>query len=108
MVEHLEEIVKTGDYSLRKKLLKKISATISTCCNAVAGAEEGALLWKIIQGATVADVEKIAKEGKLRELDGFGEKSEQNILKAVEVFRNLRAIPLEYGGRSGDGDYRAH
>ena len=23
MVEHLEEIVKTGDYSLRKKLLKK-------------------------------------------------------------------------------------
>jgi len=28
MVEHLEEIVKTGDYTLRKKLLKKYPATI--------------------------------------------------------------------------------
>src|SRR6266403_406479 len=28
MVEHLEEIVKTGDYALRKKLLKKYPATI--------------------------------------------------------------------------------
>src|SRR5215813_7485595 len=28
MVEHLEEIVETGDYALRKKLLKKYPATI--------------------------------------------------------------------------------
>ena len=35
----------------------------------------------------MADVEKLAKEGKLRDLAGFGEKSEQNILKAVEVFK---------------------
>src|ERR1700690_3464178 len=28
MVEHLTEIVKTGDYALRKKLLKKYPATI--------------------------------------------------------------------------------
>src|SRR5262249_1448484 len=44
-------------------------------------------LWKKFKAATVADVEKIAREGKLRELEGFGEKSEQNILKAVEVFK---------------------
>jgi DNA polymerase (family 10) len=35
----------------------------------------------------VTDVEKLAKEGKLQKLAGFGEKSEQNILKAVEVFK---------------------
>ena len=35
----------------------------------------------------MADVEKLAKEGKLRDMAGFGEKSEQNILKAVEVFK---------------------
>ncbi len=34
-------------------------------------------------------MEKIAKEGKLRDLAGFGEKSEQNILKAVEVFKKI-------------------
>jgi DNA polymerase (family 10) len=35
----------------------------------------------------VEQVEKLARAGKLRELEGFGEKSEQNILKAVEVFK---------------------
>src|SRR6266566_3424902 len=32
-------------------------------------------------------VEQLAREQKLRDLPGFGEKSEQNILKAVEVFK---------------------
>ena len=32
-------------------------------------------------------VEKLAREGKLRDLAGFGEKSEENILKAIEVFK---------------------
>src|SRR6202008_27659 len=88
MVEHLEEIVKTGDYSLRKKLLKKYPATILDVLQLQSlGPKKVALLFKKFKAATVADVEKIAREGKLRELDGFGEKSEQNILKAVEVFK---------------------
>jgi DNA polymerase (family 10) len=45
-----------------------------------------AFLWKNFKAGT-ADVEKLAKNGKLRGLAGFGEKSEQNILKAVEVFK---------------------
>jgi DNA polymerase (family 10) len=35
----------------------------------------------------VEAVEKIAREGKLRDLAGFGEKSEENILKAIEVHK---------------------
>jgi DNA polymerase (family X) len=88
MVEHLTEIVKTGDYSLRKKLLKKYPETILDLLNLQSlGPKKVALLWKTFKAGTVADVEKIAKEGKLRDLAGFGEKSEQNILKAVEVFK---------------------
>src|SRR5215467_6931200 len=88
MVEHLEEIVKTGDYALRKKLLKKYPATILDVLQLQSlGPKKVALLFKKFKAASVADVEKIAREGKLRELDGFGEKSEQNILKAVEVFK---------------------
>src|ERR1700682_391070 len=41
----------------------------------------------MFQAATVEDVEKLAREGKLRDVPGFGEKTEQNILKAVEVFK---------------------
>ncbi|HUE56591.1 MAG TPA: DNA polymerase/3'-5' exonuclease PolX [Candidatus Udaeobacter sp.] len=88
MVEHLEEIVKTGDYALRKKLLKKYPATILEVLQLQSlGPKKVAFLWSNFKAGTVADVEKIAKEGKLRDLPGFGEKSEQNILRAVEVFK---------------------
>jgi len=88
MVEHLTEIVKTGDYALRKKLLKKYPATILDLLQLQSlGPKKVALLWKNFKTGTVADVEKLAKEGKLRDLAGFGEKSEENILKAVEVFK---------------------
>jgi DNA polymerase (family X) len=88
MVEHLEEIVKTGDYALRKKLLKKYPASILDLLELQSlGPKKVAFLWSNFKAGTVAEVEKIAKEGKLRDLPGFGEKSEQNILKAVEVFK---------------------
>src|SRR5947209_20519017 len=51
------------------------------------GPKKVALLCKNFKAAPVADVEKLAGDGKLRDLAGFGEKSEQNILKAVEVFK---------------------
>jgi DNA polymerase (family 10) len=88
MVEHLQEIVKTGDYALRKKLLKKYPGTILDLLQLQSlGPKKVAFLWSNFKAGTVADVEKIAKEGKLRDLPGFGEKSEQNILKAIEVFK---------------------
>ena len=88
MVEHLTEIVKTGDYSLRKKLLKKYPETILQVLELQSlGPKKAAFLWSEFKAGSVADVEKLAKEGKLQDLPGFGEKSEQNILKAVEVFK---------------------
>jgi DNA polymerase (family 10) len=88
MVEHLTEIVKSGDYTLRKKLLRKYPATILELLSLQSlGPKKVAFLWSQFQCCTVADIERIAREGKLRDLAGFGEKSEQNILKAVEVFK---------------------
>jgi DNA polymerase (family 10) len=88
MAEHIEEIIATGDYSLRKKLLKKFPATLLEIMTLQSlGPKKVAFLWSNFQAATVADVEKLAKEGKLRDLPGFGEKTEQNILKAVETFK---------------------
>src|SRR5437879_12918133 len=88
MVEHLQEIVKTGDYSLRKKLLKKYPVTILDVLQLQSlGPKKVAVLWSNIKAGTDADVERLAREQKLRDLPGFGEKSEQNILKAVEVFK---------------------
>ncbi len=90
MAEHIHEILKTGDYSLRQKLLKKYPHTILELLQLQSlGAKKVALLWKKFHAATVQDVEKLAREEKLRDLPGFGEKSEQNILKVAEQYKHL-------------------
>src|SRR5271157_459704 len=92
MVEHLKEIVETSDYSLRKKLLKKYPETILDLLELQSlGPKKVAVLWKTFKAGTVADIEKLAKEGKLRDLAGFGEKSEQNILEAgAEISEHIK------------------
>ena len=48
-----------------------------------------ALLWSAFQVSDLAGVEKLAREGKLRELPRLSEKSEQKILKAIENYRRI-------------------
>jgi DNA polymerase (family X) len=88
MAEHIREILEKGDYSLRQKLLKKYPVTLLDVLHLQSlGPKKVAFLWSNFRAATVADVEKLALEGKLRDLPGFGEKSEQNILRAVQVHK---------------------
>jgi len=90
MAEHIHEILKTGDYALRRKLLKKYPPTILDLLDLQSlGPKKVAFLWSHFKVGTVEGVEKLAREGKLRDLAGFGEKSEQNILKAAEQFKHL-------------------
>ena len=88
MAEHIREILSTGDYSLRKKLLKKYPDTIFDVLKLQGiGPKKAAFLWHTFQAGTVEAVEKLAKDGKLRDLPGFGEKTEQNILRATQSFK---------------------
>jgi DNA polymerase (family 10) len=90
MAEHIREVLATGDYALRQKLLKKYPATILDLLQLQSlGPKKAALLWKKFKVATVQGVEKLAREQKLRDIPGFGEKSEENLLKAAEQFKSL-------------------
>ncbi len=90
MAEHIREILATGDYSLRQKLLKKYPPSILQLLEVPSlGPKRVAFLWKKFQCSTVEGLEKLAREEKLRDLPGFGEKSEQSILKGAEQFKNL-------------------
>src|ERR1700722_7565844 len=90
MAEHIREILKTGDYSLRQKFFKKYPSTILELLELQSlGAKKVAFLWSAFQCCTVDGVERLAREQKLRDLPGFGEKSEQNILRAAEQFKHL-------------------
>ena len=99
MAEHIHEILRTGDYSLRQRLLKKYPPTILQLLEVQSlGPKKVALLWRQFKVAKVEELEKLAREGKLRDLPGFGEKSEQNILTADENFKHL----------SGSGRFHLH
>jgi len=88
MADHIQEILKTGQYSLRTKLLKKYPETILHLLDLQSlGPKKVSFLWKTFKAGTVEQVEKLARDGKLRDLPGFGEKSEENILKAIEVHK---------------------
>jgi DNA polymerase (family 10) len=90
MAEHIREILQTGDYALRQKLLKKYPPTLLDLLELQSmGPKKVAFIWSHFKAGTVEEVRKLASEGKLRDLPGFGEKSEQTILKAAEQFKNL-------------------
>jgi DNA polymerase (family 10) len=48
-----------------------------------------ALIWSAYQVCDVEGVEKLAREGKIRELPRMGEKQEQKLLKAIEDYRRI-------------------
>ena len=88
MAEHIQEILKTGDYGLRKKLLKKYDPRLLELLAIQSlGPKKVGLLWRTFKCCTVDQVEKLAREEKLRDLAGFGQKSEENILKAIESLK---------------------
>jgi len=88
MAEHIQEILKTGKYSVHQKLLKKYPYTILEVLTLQSlGPKKTALLWKKFKAATVEEVEKLAQAGKLRDLAGFGLKSEENVLKGIEMYK---------------------
>jgi DNA polymerase (family 10) len=88
MAEHIREILDTGDYSLRKKMLKKYPVEILGLLTLQSlGPKKACLLWEAFQASTVEQVEELALAGKLRDLPGFGRKTEENILKSIAVFK---------------------
>jgi DNA polymerase (family 10) len=90
LAEHIREILATGDYTLRAKLLKKYPPQILELLSLQSlGPKKVGVLWTVFSACTVEHVEKLASEGKLRDVPGFGKKSEENILRAIEVYKKI-------------------
>src|SRR6266446_5677505 len=61
MADHIQEILKTGDYSLRVKLLKKYPATLLDLLTLQSlGPKKVAFLWKTFKAGTVEHFKKSA------------------------------------------------
>jgi DNA polymerase (family 10) len=90
MQGNLIEICNTGRLQLHQDLLTKYKPSMLELLKISGlGPKTIQLIWSAFQVADVDGVEKLAKEGKLRELPRMSEKSEQKILKAIETYRSI-------------------
>src|SRR5580698_9816765 len=90
MLKNLQELLTEGKLSLQKELLEKYHPSMLQLLKIQGlGPKTIALIWSAYQVSDVDGVEKLAREGKIRELPRMGEKHEQKLLKAIEDYRRI-------------------
>jgi DNA polymerase (family 10) len=90
MLTNLQELFKEGSLSVQADLLKKYHPSMLQLLKIQGlGPKTIALIWSAYQVSDVDGVEKLAREGKIRELPRMGEKHEQKLLKAIEDYRRI-------------------
>lgn len=88
MAEKIEEYIKTGKIKYFEELKKKTPIDVSSLTAIEGlGPKKIKALYRKLNIRTVDDLEKEAKAGKIRTLDGFGKKTEENIIKGIHFFK---------------------
>ncbi|MGC8786042.1 MAG: DNA polymerase/3'-5' exonuclease PolX [Anaerolineae bacterium] len=92
----LDELLRTGRLGYYEELQEEIPiGVVSLLSIPDVGPKTAKLLWEKLGALSVADVERAAREGKLRHLPGLGVRSEQRILEGIEsLYRRTTRIPL--------------
>ncbi len=90
MLANLQELFREGSLALHTEMLKKYRPSMLELLKIQGlGPKTIALIWSAYQVSDVEGVEKLAREGKIRELPRMGEKQEQKLLKAIEDYRRI-------------------
>lgn len=90
MAANIQQLLKEGNFSLRADLLQKYRPSMLELLKIQGlGPKTIALIWDSFQICDIDGVEKLAREGKIRELPRMGEKHEQKILKGIEEYRRI-------------------
>lgn len=84
----IEEYIKTGEIKYYEKYKKRIPINFSELTRIEGlGAKTAIILWKTLKVKDLKDLERVAKEGKIKNIPGFGEKSEKNILESIAFLK---------------------
>ena len=88
MAAHIEEICRSGELGLHKELKARFSpAALEMLTIQGLGPKGVATLLSHFKIQSLDDLEKLAQQGKLRDMPRMGEKLEQKILKSIEAHR---------------------
>ncbi len=90
MLLNLQELLTEGNLKIQADLLKKYHPSMLQLLKIQGlGPKTIALIWSAYQVSDIDGVEKLAREGKIRELPRMGEKHEKKLLKAIEDYRRI-------------------
>ena len=90
MQANLLQLFKEGRIEAHSELLKKYRPSMLELLKIQGlGPKTIALIWSAHQVSDLEGVEKLAREGKIRELPRMGEKHELKLLKAIEDYRRI-------------------
>jgi DNA polymerase (family 10) len=90
MLRNLQELFQDGKLSVQSELLQKYHPSMLQLLKIQGlGPKTIALIWSAYNVSDVDGVEKLAREGKIRELPRMGEKHEAKLLKAIEDYRRI-------------------
>jgi len=88
MASHIAELVNTGRLSELEAVAEEVPRSLVEVTRIPnVGPRKTAKLWKELGVETVADLAEAAAAGKIAGLEGFGKKSEEKILAAVEKYQ---------------------
>ncbi len=88
---HIEEYLRKREIKEYENLKKRFPFDIGEIIRIEGmGPKKAKKLWKELRIKNVKDLEEAAKAHKIASLDGFGEKTEQNILEGIEFLKRSR------------------
>src|SRR5215467_10867364 len=104
MLKHFRQVFSEGRLEQHSELLRKYRPSMLDLLKVQGlGPKTIALIWSAYQICDVEGVEKLAREGKIRELPRMGEKHEQKLLKAIEAYRKVSGrFLLDAAGQLAD------
>ncbi len=88
LASKIDELMQTGDLEAYRELRSQIPEGVVALLDIEGiGPKTAARFWKELQLTTIEAVEDAARKGRLRQLHGFGAKSEQNVLDGIQRLR---------------------
>jgi DNA polymerase (family 10) len=85
LAEKIKEIVETGDLAALEKLERRTPAELSTLMKiAGLGPKRIKVLYQELGVTTLEGLKKAAEDGRIRELEGFGKKTEKQIIEEIK------------------------
>lgn len=95
IAQKIEEIVKTGKLALHEELKAKLPVDLYALTQVEGvGPKTAKLLYEALGVRTLEDLERVAREGKIREVKGLGPKIEEKILRGLQEARGTEKREL--------------